>query len=298
MAICFRQIYLETNQGHGIARRTSLSACTNELVALMDSDDISLPTRFERELAVFERNPEVSIVGGQIAEFIGDQSNIIGTRIVPEDDKTIKEYMKSRCPMNQVSVMFRKDFIESVGGYIDWHCEEDYYLWIRSALAGGIFTNVPETLVNVRVGNEMSARRGGWKYFLSEAKIQKLMLQKRVISPARFLYNVAVRFGGEVLITPSVRTKLFRILRSKPEEAEYVVPPDSQFEAEKRDHMPFSVSMCVYAGDKAEWFDAALNSVIYQTIRPDEIVLVVDGPVPDSIRDVIRKYQRICETIG
>ena len=69
-----------------------------------------------------------------------------------------------------MTVMFRKDKILSVGNYIDWHYNEDYYLWIRLFLAGCQFANLPEVLVNVRVGKEMYQRRGGWKYFLSEAK--------------------------------------------------------------------------------------------------------------------------------
>lgn len=57
---------------------------------------------------------------------------------------------------------------------------------------------------------------------------------------------------------------------------------------------PFSVAMSVYAKDNAEWFDSALGSIINQTVKPDEIVLIVDGPVPASIQKVIDKYMVIC----
>ena len=56
---------------------------------------------------------------------------------------------------------------------------------------------------------------------------------------------------------------------------------------------PFSVAMAVYGKDNAQWFNAALDSIINQTVKPDEIVLVVDGPVPQSIQDVIEKYSSI-----
>jgi hypothetical protein len=56
--------------------------------------------------------------------------------------------------------------------------------------------------------------------------------------------------------------------------------------------------MCVYGGDNPEWFDTALGSVIDQTVKPNEIVLVVDGPVPDSIQNVIDKYSSICNAGG
>ena len=211
-AISFKPIYLETNQGHGNARRTSLDNCSHNLVALMDSDDINLPKRFELQLNKFEEDEELNLVGGQITEFIYDSSNIVAKRIVPEKDKDIKKYMKKRCPMNQVSVMMKKDFYDKVGGYIDWYCEEDYYLWLRMALAGGKFANVPQTLVNVRIGDEMSSRRGGWKYFNSEKALQKYMLKKKVISFPRYLYNVAIRFGGEILLSDKARTKAFKMI--------------------------------------------------------------------------------------
>ena len=52
--------------------------------------------------------------------------------------------------------------------------------------------------------------------------------------------------------------------------------------------------MCVYGGDKAKWFDIALSSVINQTVKPNEIVLVVDGPISKDLSDVIDKYEHIC----
>ena len=299
MSITFCPIYFDTNQGHGNARRASLANCHNDLVALMDADDISLPDRFQQQLSVFRDNPFVHIVGGQIAEFIGSPENIVDRRVVPTSDKEIKQYMKKRCPMNQVSVMFKKEFVDSVGGYIDWYCEEDYYLWIRMAQSNGVFANIDRTLVNVRIGDEMSARRGGWKYFLSEAKLQKYMLAHKMISLPRFVYNVAVRFGGEIVVPDKIRTKLFRLMREK-KTTILSVSEAKDFRAKEKNaqtYPPFSVAMCVYGGDNAEWFDSALKSVVYQTVVPDEIVLVVDGPIPDTIQSVIEKYAAICEGI-
>lgn len=289
MAINFKVVYLPENQGHGNARRKSLEECTNELVALMDADDISLPYRFEKQLTIFQKNKQVDIVGGQITEFIGEPTNIIGKRVVPLKDLDIKTYMKKRCPMNQVSVMFKKSFYEKVGGYVDWFCEEDYYLWLRMAENKGIFANVPDVLVNVRVGDEMSSRRGGWKYFSSEAKLQNYMLKKQIISFPQYLYNVAIRFAGEIMVPSNVRTKLFKLMREK-----YKKDVRTEVKADKHDIaneiIPFSVAMCVYGGDNSEWFELALESILKQTVKPKEVVLVVDGPIPDTIQKVIDKY--------
>lgn len=208
-------IPLSRNMGHAVARQTGIDAACNELCAIMDSDDIALPTRFEQQLAVFEKNSEISVVGGQIKEFVGNVDNVVGSRIVPKEDMDIKEYLKSRCPMNLMTVMFRKSSIQEVGGFQDWYCDEDYYLWVRMMLAGAKFHNLPETLVNVRVGKEMYQRRGGKRYFLSEAKLQKYMLDHHVISWSRFAYNVLVRFIVQMTLPNSLRGWVFRTFARK-----------------------------------------------------------------------------------
>lgn len=208
-------VWLPENQGHAIARQTALMAAKNELIAVMDADDISVSTRFEKQLAIFEQYPDVTVVGGLINEFIGEPTDIVGTRIVPENDSEIKEYLKSRCPMNLVTVMMRKSHLQKVGGYIDWYCEEDYYLWIRLFLAGYKFYNIQENLVDVRVGEEMYQRRGGWRYFKSEAKLQHFMWKSGVIGIARFLYNVSIRFVIQVAMPNRVRGWVFRTFARK-----------------------------------------------------------------------------------
>lgn len=204
-------IRLEKNSGHGDARRIGLENCTYDLVALMDADDICAEDRFKKQIDVFSKNPELSIVGGQITEFIDDTSNIVGQRIVPLEDSDIKEYMKKRCPMNQVSVMFKKNDVQSVGGYIDWYCEEDYYLWIRMALSNLKFANVCDVLVNVRVGKEMYQRRGGLKYFKSEAKLQRFMYKNNIIGFSRYFINVSERLILQVLMPNKLRGLIFKI---------------------------------------------------------------------------------------
>lgn len=208
-------IQLEQNMGHAIARQTGLEAAKNELCAVMDADDISVSNRFEKQLKVFEEHPEVSVVGGLINEFIHELENVVGTRIVPEHDTDIKEYLKSRCPMNLVTVMLRKSDVMKVGGYLDWYCEEDYYLWIRLTLSGYQFYNIQENLVNVRVGKEMYQRRGGMKYFKSEARLQKYMLDHKVISWPRYLYNVTIRWAVQVAMPNRVRGWVFQTFARK-----------------------------------------------------------------------------------
>lgn len=206
----FKIIRLSQNMGHGVARRTGLDNCKFDLVALMDADDISVQNRFELQLKEFEKNPDFDIVGGNITEFVENPENIVGKRIVPKSDSEIKVYLKRRCPMNQVTVMFKKNSVQSVGGYIDWFCDEDYYLWNRMFLANMTFANVPEVLVNVRVGKDMYQRRGSWKYFKSEAKLQWFMFRNRIISLPLCIYNVLIRFMWQVVMPNWLRGLMFQ----------------------------------------------------------------------------------------
>lgn len=205
----FHVIRFKENQGHGNARRAGLAACKNDLVALMDADDVSLPNRFEEQIKYFAHE-KIDVVGGNISEFIGDESNIVAYRKVPLTDSEIKEYMKKRCPLNQVTVMFKKAIYEKAGGYIDWYCDEDYYLWLRMMQNGAIFANTGSVLVNVRVGADMYRRRGGMKYFKSEAKLQKYMLDNRIIGFTTYFINVCKRLIVQVLMPNSIRGWLFK----------------------------------------------------------------------------------------
>lgn len=211
----FTVIWLKENRGLGNALRLGVENASNELIARMDSDDISMRERFSRQVAYLEAHPDVSIVGGQITEFINQPAYVLGRREVPLSHEDILAYMSRRCPMNHVSVMFRKTDVQRVGGYLDWPWNEDYYLWVRMAAEGCKFANLPDVLVNVRVGREMYARRGGWPYFKSERGIQRLMLDKKMISFPRYVVNVMLRFCLQVLMPNSLRGWVFRTYARK-----------------------------------------------------------------------------------
>ena len=72
-----------------------------------------------------------------------------------------------------------------------------------------------EVLVNVRVGAEMYQRRGGWKYFKSEAKFQKYLLSNKIIGIPRYVYNVVVRLGVQVLMPNWLRGFVYRRIARK-----------------------------------------------------------------------------------
>lgn len=215
----FKVIRLPANVGHGNARRIGMENCTNELVALMDADDISMSDRFEKQIRCFEEDGSISIVGTNIKEFTDSYNNIAGIRAVPQKDADIKAYMKKRCPFNQMTVMFRASEVKKAGGYKNWYQNEDYYLWLRMYQNGAKFRNLADSLVLVRVGNEMYKRRGGIKYFKSEAKLQKYMLEQEIIDLFTYIKNVSVRLVVQVLMPNKVRGFVYKkFARKKLEE--------------------------------------------------------------------------------
>lgn len=205
----FNTIRLEKNGGLGNALKIAVENCRNDLIARMDSDDVSLPDRFEVQLKAL-LDTGADIIGGHITEFIGEESNAVSRRDVPLTNKEIKADMKKRCAFNHMTVMFKKSVVLSAGGYIDWHYNEDYYLWLRMMLSECRFANLDKVLVNVRVGKEMYQRRGGVKYFKSEAGLQSFMLKNKIISFPRYMVNISKRLIVQVLLPNKLRGSVFK----------------------------------------------------------------------------------------
>ena len=53
----------------------------------------------------------------------------------------------------------------------------------------------------------------------------------------------------------------------------------------------YSVLMSVYHKENPTWFDESIKSMFEQTIKPNEFVLVEDGPLTKELYDVVEKYK-------
>ena len=203
-------IRLEKNGGLGNALKIGVENAKYDIVARMDSDDICLPNRFEKQLSYMDAHPECDIVGGQITEFIDTPDNIVGKREVPCDNEAIYHYMRSRCALNHPTVMFKKKAVLDAGNYQDWFWNEDYYMWLRMMEQDCVFANLPDVLVNMRSGLDQYGRRGGKKYFDSEIGIKKLMLEKGMITRKEYIVNYVQRFIIQLMLPNSVRGWVLR----------------------------------------------------------------------------------------
>ncbi|MBQ9891096.1 MAG: glycosyltransferase [Firmicutes bacterium] len=184
---------LEENVGLGKALSIGLMYCQYEYVARMDSDDYSLPDRFEKQVSFLEAHPEIAVLGGQIAEYDSTMKNELAVRLVPLSSDDIANKMRVRNGMNHVTVMYKKSAVLTAGNY--QHCPyfEDYYLWCRMIKAGYKFHNLDSVLVNVRTGEGMYQRRGGKAYNEAITGFQKKILELGVVNHFQYLLNLAIR---------------------------------------------------------------------------------------------------------
>lgn len=204
---------LSKNGGLGKALNFGIGQCKNDLVARMDSDDVSRPDRCERQLAVFQNHPEYSLVSGIVEEFSDTITNVSVRRIVPEHQDDIITFAKKRNPFNHPCIMYKKSAVQAVGSYQDFYLLEDYYLWIRMLQHGFIGYNLQEPLLWMRAGSDMYKRRGGWKYVQSQHNLFKYMAQTGFITRNQYQIQSLVRLIGAV-VPNWLRAFLFRqILR-------------------------------------------------------------------------------------
>ena len=182
-------IPLKENVGLGKALAIGVEKCKYDLVARMDTDDIMIPTRIEKQIAEFTSDLDLTIVGSNIDEFYDSPESIVGRRVVPETNEEICNFSKKRNPFNHMTVMFKKSAVLDVGNYQPMMGFEDYYLWVRLLKAGYKGKNIQESLVFARTGEDMNARRGGKKYFLNGLKGRKAIYQAGLGSMSDYLIS-------------------------------------------------------------------------------------------------------------
>lgn len=202
-------IRLPENKGLGNALNEGMKQCRHELIARMDSDDISRPDRCARELKAFRDHPEVDIVSGTIEEFMTSPTEVYSRRVLPETSEDIAEFAKKRNPFNHPAVMYRKSAVEAAGGYKDFYLLEDYFLWVRMLLGGSKGYNIKEPLLFMRAGSDLYKRRGGLKHFASEKRLFNFMLKQGFITKREYLRAVSTR-AAAALIPNGVRGYIYK----------------------------------------------------------------------------------------
>ena len=204
-----RVVALEKNEGLAHALNVGIKFCKHELVARMDSDDISRPERCGKQLQIFAEYPEVSIVSGTVEEFSTSTDKIETRRKLPLTQAEIVAFAKKRNPFNHPCVMYKRSAVEEAGGYQDLYLMEDYYLWVRMLQKGAVGRNLQEPLLWMRAGPAMYRRRSGLKYAQSQRQLFQYMRRSGFITPVEYAQSVLVR-GISSLLPNKLRALAFK----------------------------------------------------------------------------------------
>ena len=143
-----RIVYLKNDRNLGItpSRNRLIDLAKGEYLAIFDHDDISLPTRLERQVAYLDAHPEVGVVSCW--------PGAIGSRRVvrnPEYDEDIRVSLMWDCAVTHSAAMIRKSVLTGSGVRYESYFSpaEDYGLWCR-LLPLTKFHNIPEVLFKYR----------------------------------------------------------------------------------------------------------------------------------------------------
>lgn len=142
----------EPVQGIAFALNTGLLQSRAEIIARMDSDDISHLMRFEKQIRFLDANPEVDVVSTQTSfhSFLEmNEGYDIFTQwqnsIITHEEHYITRFIES--PLAHPTVMFRKALIEKYGPFSTANVPEDYELWLRWFDKNIKFHKIPEPLL-------------------------------------------------------------------------------------------------------------------------------------------------------
>ena len=149
---------LEKNSGLVVALNTGLKYVTSDFVARMDSDDLSSPDRFEKQMKFMESNLDIDVSSGSLQEF-SESNPCISVRRYPKDN--IRKYIAKASPLaHAASIMKMKIFREGGLRYDkEYPLNEDIALWFDVLRKGYVMSNIDDIIYYVRSDGGMMQRR-------------------------------------------------------------------------------------------------------------------------------------------
>lgn len=177
-------VWFTENRGLACVLNDLLDICFKEgyeFIARMDADDISMTDRIEKQMAYFEKHPEVDVVGGAINEIDEKGKYWNKTIVYPEAPKDCRRFFSKRNPHAHPAVMFRKSFFDKLDGKKyrpEYRQNQDTMLWYDGMMAGTQHANIPDVVLSFRMTNAMfKKRRNGWAFAKKQFK-DRLMINK------------------------------------------------------------------------------------------------------------------------
>ena len=169
----FILIHNERNMGLNYTLNHCLEYADTEYVARMDGDDISLPTRFEKEINFLDSHPEIAIVSSPMIYFDenGDFRKGGGGGKYPDKNDFV-----NGTPFCHAPCMVRKEAYDAVDGYsVDPRLlrVEDYHLWFKMYAKGYRGYMLSEPLYKMRDDRNAVSRRT-WRNRLNEVYVRRI----------------------------------------------------------------------------------------------------------------------------
>lgn len=154
-----RLIQNEKNMGIPYTRNVGLDHANGKYMAIMDSDDISLPERIEKQVRYLEENPDIDVVGTNYYKFNEKSCRKINlTYTTPEEIKILLLFYS---PISNPSSMVRMDTVKKhkIRYNLDYFVAQDYGFWSDISKAGGKIAVLPEFLLKYRTGHSNITRK-------------------------------------------------------------------------------------------------------------------------------------------
>jgi len=187
-------------QGLVAALNLGLSACRAPYVARMDADDVSLPTRFARELELLVSRGELAAVGCQVDIFPHDSRTEGLARYEAwlnglVDSDTIERECLVESPLVHPAALIRADALRQVGGWRAEGWPEDYALWLALLRGGWRLANVPEVLLRWRDSPQRLTRTHSDYAMASHVRLKAFHLAQGPLASGRCILWGAGKTG-------------------------------------------------------------------------------------------------------
>ena len=183
-------LMLPVNVGQGKALNAGLERCKYDYVARMDSDDISMPDRFEKQIKYLKMHPDVDVMSSFVKEF--DGNHLSEVRVLPLTPKEINQFGKLRSPINHGACIYKKQKVLAVGAYSAYVQLQDYLLFVKMICAGFKLCNTDDIVLRVRMPGGY-VKKGGFNYFKEEVSLAKEFYKMGYISRGGLFKNLIVR---------------------------------------------------------------------------------------------------------
>jgi glycosyltransferase involved in cell wall biosynthesis len=205
---------IPTNHGLWNARNVGLSLCSQNTVALHDSDDVMHPNRILIQQREFQAT-NVSVLGCPVFEFDTTCYDIVGARVTPVGKPLKESDFWLRNPIHHSSVMLSKRDVQAVGNYRNLPGVEDLDLWRRLARSGASLANDTRVVQALGTSQDLLRRRRISRSMLvNELRLARDSIQRTSTSDRlRTIIALGIRCTYRVAPTNAMKLGQQRFLR-------------------------------------------------------------------------------------